>query len=40
VIEQHAAGKTSVTRESRPVGSVDESMVSGEADRIPARIVD
>jgi propanol-preferring alcohol dehydrogenase len=39
VFELHAAGKTHVTREVRPLGSVNESIADVEAGRVTARIV-
>ncbi len=39
VFELHAAGKTTVTREIRPLDEVNESIADVEAGRVPARIV-
>ena len=39
VFELHAAGKTTVTREIRPLNEVNESIADVEAGRVPARIV-
>jgi len=39
VFELHAAGKTHVTREVRPLDTVNESIVDVEAGRVTARIV-
>ena len=39
VFELHAAGKTTVTREIRPLDQVNESIADVEAGRVPARIV-
>jgi propanol-preferring alcohol dehydrogenase len=39
VFELHAAGKTTVTREIRPLDDVNESIADVEAGRVPARIV-
>ena len=39
VFELHAAGKTRVIRETRPLSDVNEAMADVEAGRIPARIV-
>jgi propanol-preferring alcohol dehydrogenase len=39
VFELHAAGKTHVTREVRPLDTVNESIADVEAGRVTARIV-
>ena len=39
VFELHAAGKTHVTRETRPLEQVNESIADVEAGRVTARIV-
>jgi alcohol dehydrogenase, propanol-preferring len=39
VFELHAAGKTTVTREVRPLGAVNEAIEDVEAGRVAARIV-
>jgi propanol-preferring alcohol dehydrogenase len=39
VFELHAAGKTEVTREIRPLEAVNEAIADVEAGRIAARIV-
>ena len=39
VFELHAAGKTHVIRETRPLDQVNEAMADVEAGRVPARIV-
>ena len=39
VFELHAAGKTHVTREIRPLAQVNESIADVEAGRVAARIV-
>jgi alcohol dehydrogenase, propanol-preferring len=39
VFELHAAGKTRVIREVRPLGTVNESMADVEAGRVAARVV-
>ena len=39
VFELHAAGKTRVIRETRPLADVNEAIADVEAGRIPARIV-
>jgi propanol-preferring alcohol dehydrogenase len=39
VFELHAAGKTTVTREVRPLAAVNEAMADVEAGRVTARIV-
>jgi alcohol dehydrogenase, propanol-preferring len=39
VFELHAAGKTRVTREVRPIDTVNESIADVEAGRVAARIV-
>jgi propanol-preferring alcohol dehydrogenase len=39
VLELHAAGKTTVIRETRPLGQVNEAIADLEAGRVAARIV-
>ena len=39
VFELHAAGKTRVITEQRPLDTINESIADVEAGRIPARIV-
>jgi propanol-preferring alcohol dehydrogenase len=39
VFELHAAGRTSVSREVRPLDEVNEAIADVEAGRVPARIV-
>jgi alcohol dehydrogenase, propanol-preferring len=39
VFELHAAGKTRVIRETRPLASVNEAIADVEAGRVPARVV-
>ena len=39
VFELHAAGKTRVIRETRPLSTVNESIADVEAGRVPARVV-
>ena len=39
VFELHAAGKTRVIREIRPLTEVNESIADVEAGRVPARVV-
>ena len=39
VFQLHAAGKTTVVRETRPLVQVNEAIADVEAGRVPARIV-
>jgi propanol-preferring alcohol dehydrogenase len=39
VFELHAAGKTKVITEVRPLDTINESITDVEAGRVPARIV-
>jgi alcohol dehydrogenase, propanol-preferring len=39
VFELHAAGRTHVSRETRPLATVNESIADVEAGRVAARIV-
>ena len=39
VFELHAAGRTRVIREERPLAEVNEAIADVEAGRVPARVV-